>query len=205
MKAQNKLSPEQTVNLMAALMPVKVSKGVSLKKADKADKAKTLPKPPALVKVDMKALPDTKPVLLALPKPKKGAKKGVFAGIAVELGRMITKPANNTPDKPTDEQRTAVLLGLGVNGNPIKQVAKRCTGLTSAATIWGAIDQHRAANNGEMPLPATLDALKLMCVKRGEFVETRVKLANIKCELWAYACYYQIGKGKGKPQPKKAN
>lgn len=177
------LSPAQTATLISALAPVKVSKGVSLKKVDKVE---------------------TKP-LLALPKAVKGNVNGVFGGIAVELGRMITKPAILPPEKPTDEVREAVLNGLGVHGNPIKQVAKRCTGLNSAATIWGAIDTYRAANDGLMPTAATIDALKLMCIKRGELFESRVKLANIKCELWAYSCYYQIGKGVGKAQPKKAN
>ena len=174
------LTPQQTAKLMGALAPVKASA-----KGAKPEASKVEAKP-----------------MLALPKPKKGAKKGVFGGIAVELGRMITKPQNK-PEKPSDEVRQAVLLGLGVHGTPIKQVAKRCTGLTSAATIWGAIDAYRAANNGVMPIPATLDAMKLMCVKRGELFESRVKLANIKCELWAYACYYQIGKGAGKAKPKK--
>lgn len=175
-KNKQPLTPAQTAALIGALAPVKVSKAGS-------------------VKANVKA--ESKP-LLALPKPKKGNINGVFGGIAVELGRMITKPAILPPEKPTDEVREQVLNGLGVHGNPIKQVAKRCTGLNSAATIWGAIDTYRAANEGVMPTAAIIDAMKLMCVKRGELFESRVKLANIKCELWAYACYYQIPNDKGK-------
>jgi hypothetical protein len=187
------LTPAQTAALIGALAPVKVSK------------AKTLPKPPKVVYVDMNDLPDTgvKPTL-GLPKPNKKLKNGVFAGIAVELGRMITKPQAK-PDKPTDEVREAVLNGLGVHGNPIKQVAKRCIGMTSAAVIWQAIDDHRAANNGVMPNAATIDSMRLSCIKRGELFESRVKLANIKCELWAYACYYQLGGKTNKSNIKKGN
>lgn len=188
MKQQNKLSPEQTVNLMAALMPVKGSKvngkGNGKGKNDKVEV--------------------TKPVILALPKPNKKLKNGVFGGIAVELGRMITKPIDK-PEKPTDEQRTAILLGLGVSGNAIKQVAKRCSGQTSAAIIWSFIDQYRAANNNALPSIETIDNAKLMCIKRGEFVESRVKKANIGCELWAYRCYYQLGGATRKTGQKKAN
>lgn len=118
-KVKTPLTPAQTAALIGALAPVKVSKGVSLKKVDKVE---------------------VKP-LLALPKPKKGNVNGVFGGIAVELGRMITKPASK-PEKPSDAVREQVLNGLGVHGNPIKQVAKRCTGLNSAATIWSGIDTY---------------------------------------------------------------
>jgi len=173
------LTAQQTAALIGALAPVKVTK------VNKADKV------------------DIKP-LLALPKPKKGNINGVFGGIATELGRMIVKPANK-PEKPTDEVREAVLNGLGVHGTPIKQVAKRCTGMTSASVIWSAVDTYRAANDGVMPTAATIDAMKLMCIKRGELFESRVKLANIKCELWAYACYYQLGGKVNKTGIKKGN
>jgi hypothetical protein len=176
------LTPAQTAALISALAPVKVTKAAKTTKASKT------------LKVDMKALP----------KPKKGAKNGVFAGIATELGRMITKPST-PPEKPTDEVREAVLNGLGVHGNPIKQVAKRCTGMTSAAVIWSAVDTYRAANDGVMPTTTTIDAMRLSCIKRGELFESRVKLANIKCELWAYACYYQLGGKTNKSGIKKGN
>lgn len=134
----------------------------------------------------------------------KADKKGGLGSIATELGRMITKPANK-PEKPTNEVREQVLGGLGVHGNPIKQIAKRCNGMTSASVIWSAIDSYRADNNGLMPTATAIDALRLSCIKRGELFESRVKLANIKCELWAYACYYQLGGKTNKSGLKKGN
>jgi hypothetical protein len=189
---QTKLNPLHTISLLAALQGgVKPTKATKATKAVKADKVKK----PESVKV------------LALPAPSKGKGKnkpklGVFAGVDINYGsKLVTvKP----PLKPTNEQREAVLNGLGVNGNPIKQVAKRCSGLTSAATIWHYIDGYRAAHN-TLPTVDIIDNAALMCVKRGELFESRVKKSNISAEIWAYKCYYQLGGATRKAGQKAAN
>jgi hypothetical protein len=192
-----KLTPNQTASLMAALGPVKAdTKGkLSSKAKAKAVNPKVVDAADAITNL---------PAILSLPAPDSSNPTGVFGGVITDLGKVITKPKTTKPTKPTDTQR-AELLGLGVNGNAIKQVAKRCTGVNSAAVIWHAIDNYRAVNNGIMPTVDYIDNLKLMCIKRGAITDSRVNRGNISPEMWAYRCYYQIGGAKRKPGQKKAN